>query len=169
MTTWSLGANRAAVEAAQGGELPMVFAREHPVRQTPTFAFVASGVISSVVLIVTTVLLNEADAAYFAIFAASSVVFLLPYLLMFPSFLRLRKLDPDTRRPYRAPGGRSGAITWTVLTTVIIAITTVLFLWTPGEPIDWAYTGWLLTIVGVTLVAGEVLVTRAMRAAARGA
>ncbi len=30
MTTWTMGANRAAAEAASDGELPKIFAREHP-------------------------------------------------------------------------------------------------------------------------------------------
>lgn len=163
MTTWSMGANRAAVEAAQGGELPAAFGREHPVHRTPSFAFVLMGVVASAVLLGTTAILDEQDTLYYAIFAASSVVFLLPYILMFPSFLRLRRIDPDARRPYRAPGGTAGGVVWTVLTTFGIVASLVLFLWTPGEPVDWAYTGWLLGIVVVTLAAGEVLVTKAMR------
>ena len=164
MTTWSMGANRAAVEAAQGGELPEAFGREHPVHRTPSFAFVVMGLVSSAVLLGTTAILDEQDTLYFAIFAASSVVFLLPYILVFPSFLRLRRTDPDAKRPYRAPGGKLGGIAWTVLTTFGIVASLTLFLWTPGEPVDWAYTGWLLAIVVVTLGAGEVLVARAMRA-----
>lgn len=163
MTTWSMGANRAAVEAAEGGELPPVFGHEHPVHRTPTVAFVLMGIVSSVVLLGTTAILDEQDTLYFAIFAASSVVFLLPYILMFPSFLRLRRIDPETKRPYRAPGGQPGAIVWSALTTFGIVASLVLFLFTPGEPVDWSYTSWLLAIVIVTLVAGELLVARAMR------
>ena len=163
MATWSMGANRAAVEAADGGELPTVFAREHPRHRTPVAAFLLMGVVSSVVLLGSTALLNEQDTLYYALFAASSVVFLLPYLLTFPTFLRLRRTDPDTTRPYRAPGGKVGAWAWTILTTGTIFAVTVLFLWTPGDPVDWAYTGSLLTIVGVTLIVGEVLVGRSLR------
>ncbi len=169
MTTWSMGANRAAVEAGESGELPRVFSREHPVHRTPTFAFVLMGIVASAVLIGTTAILDETDTLYFAIFAASSVVFLLPYILMFPSFLVLRRTDPGAARPYRAPGGVAGGWAWTVLTTFGILASLLLFLWTPGEPVDWSYTGWLLGIVVVTLVAGEVLVARALGARQGGA
>ncbi|MGV3757996.1 MAG: APC family permease [Actinomycetota bacterium] len=162
MTTWSMGANRAAVEAAEGGELPKVFAHEHPRYRTPTFAFVLMGVVSSVVLLGTTAILEEEDNLYWAIFAASSVIFLLPYILMFPAFLLLRRTDAATDRPYVAPGGHGGAVLWTVLTTVGIVGSLVLFLWTPGEPVDWDYTSWLLTIVVVTLAVGEWVVAKAM-------
>jgi amino acid transporter len=163
MTTWSMGANRAAVEAAKEGELPTIFGREHPVHRTPTFAFVTMGLVSSGVLLGTALLLDEQDTLYYAIFAASSVVFLLPYLLLFPSFLRLRSLEPDAHRPYRAPGGALGAWTWAALTTAGIAGTLVLFLWTPGEPVDWNYTGWLAAIVVASVAVGEVLVARSLR------
>jgi amino acid transporter len=163
MTTWSMGANRAAVEAAGDGELPAAFGREHPVHRTPTFAFVLTGLISSVVLLGTTALLEEQDTLYYSIFAASSVVFLLPYLLLFPSFLRLRRTDAGAHRPYRAPGGGVGAAVWTVLTTAGIAAALTLVLWTPGEPVDWTYTGWLLAIVAGSILAGEVLLARALR------
>jgi len=46
-----------------------------------------------------------AFSLYYAVFAASSVVFLLPYLLMFPAALRLRIKDPERPRPFRVPGG----------------------------------------------------------------
>ena len=163
MTTWSMGANRAAVEAAQGGELPEVFGREHPRNRTPVAAYLLTGLVSSGVLLLTTALLDDQDTLYYAIFAASSVVFLLPYVLMFPTFLKLRRDDPDTPRPYRAPGGTAGAWALTVLTTAAILVSVFLFLWTPGVAIDWAYTGALVGIVAVTLVVGEVLVARAMR------
>jgi glutamate:GABA antiporter len=164
MTAWSMGANRAAAEAALGGELPAAFGHEHPVRRTPVTAFVLTGLVSSAVLLGTTAVLDDQDSLYFAIFAASSVVFLLPYLFVFPSFLILRRRDAATPRPYRAPGGRVGAMTWTVLTTGSILVSVGLFLWTPGEPVDWAYSGSLLVIVGVTLVVGELLRLGARRA-----
>jgi glutamate:GABA antiporter len=166
MTAWSMGANRAAAEAALGGELPAVFGHEHPTRRTPFAAFILTGLVSSTVLLGTTAVLDDQDSLYFAIFAASSVVFLLPYLFVFPSFLLLRKRDAATPRPYRAPGGHAGALLWTGLTTGSILISVGLFLWTPGEIVDWAYTGSLVVIVVVTLALGEWLRVRARRDAA---
>ena len=46
---------------------------------------------------------------FWSIFALSSIVFLFPYLLMFPALLVLRAKQPDTPRPYTVPGGRAGA------------------------------------------------------------
>jgi amino acid transporter len=99
---------------------------------------------------------------FFAIFAASSVIFLLPYLLMYPAVAVLRYKDPDRHRPFKIPGGDRVVVAMAVLTSVIIAAGVVLFLWPeiPDAPAEWSYTGPLLGIVAVTLLAGEVMLWR---------
>ncbi len=102
MTTWTMGANRSAVEAAAEGELPKVLGREHPTRHTPVGALIATGIISTVVLLVTALFIDEQNSLFFGIFAASSVIFLLPYLLMFPPSRSSATRSPTAR-------GRSGS------------------------------------------------------------
>jgi amino acid transporter len=162
MTTWTMGANRSAVEAAAEGELPKALGREHPTRHTPVGALVGTGLISTLVLIVTAFFISKQDSLFFAIFAASSVIFLLPYLLMYPAVAVLRYKDPDRHRPFKIPGGDRVVVALAVLTSVIIAAGVVLFLWPeiPDAPGEWSYTGPLLGIVGVTLLAGEVMLWR---------
>jgi amino acid transporter len=160
MTTWTMGANRAAAEAAHDGELPKIFAREHPVRRTPVAAFVLTGIVSTAVLIVSALFINTQDNLFFAIFAASSVVFLMPYLLMFPAVIALRVKDPDRERPFRVPGGMPGLIAIVTITTLIIAGGIVLFVWPeiPHAPAEWDYTGPLLGVVVAALAVGEVII-----------
>ncbi|MGO9489968.1 MAG: APC family permease [Solirubrobacteraceae bacterium] len=162
MTTWTMGANRAAAEAAADGELPKVFAREHPVRGTPVAAFVLTGLVSTAVLLITAIFINKQDSLFFAIFAASSVIFLMPYLLMFPSVVVLRYKDPDRPRPFRVPAGKVGLIIIATITTGIIAGGILLFVWPeiPNSPAEWSYTGPLLGIVAAALLVGEVIVWR---------
>ncbi|MBS1677181.1 MAG: APC family permease [Actinobacteria bacterium] len=162
MTTWTMGANRAAAEAASEGELPRILGREHPVHKTPLAALLISGVVSTAVLVGTALFINTQDNLFFAIFAASSVIFLLPYLLMFPAVVVLRRKDPDRPRPFRVPGGEAGAIALAAITTIVIAAATVLFIWpeVPHAPTEWSYTGPLLAIVVAALAVGEVIVWR---------
>ena len=162
MTTWTMGANRAAVEAAADGELPRLLAREHPVRHTPVAALIITGIISTVVLIVSALFIDTQDSLFFAIFAASSVIFLLPYLLMYPTVAILRYKDPDRHRPFRIPGGNRVVVAMSVITSIVIAAGVVLFLWPeiPDKPADWSYTGPLLAIVAVALAAGELILWR---------
>lgn len=162
MTTWTMGANRAAVEAAHDGELPKVLGREHPVHKTPVASLVITGTISTAVLVVTALFINTEDNLFFAIFAASSVIFLLPYLLMFPAVVALRRKDPDRPRPFRMPGGEIGAIAYATITSIVIAAAAVLFVWPeiPNAPEEWSYTGPLLAIVVLALGVGEVIIWR---------
>ncbi len=162
MTTWTMGANRAASEAAAEGELPSVLGREHPVRRTPVGAFIWTGVISTAVLVVSALFINTQDSLFFAIFAASSVIFLLPYLLMYPAVVVLRYKDPDRPRPFKIPGGNGVVIAMAAVTTLVIAGGVLLFLWPeiPHAPAEWSYTGPLLGIVVLTLLAGEVMLWR---------
>jgi amino acid transporter len=159
MTTWTMGANRSAVEAAAEGELPRVLGREHPTRRTPVGALIGTGLISTLVLLVTALFINKQDSLFFAIFAASSVIFLLPYLLMYPAVAILRYKDPGRERPFRIPGGNAIVIAMSSITCLVILAGVVLFLWPeiPHSPTEWSYTGPLLGIVGLTLVGGEVM------------
>jgi hypothetical protein len=53
------------------------------------------------------------------------------YFFIFPALVRLRQKYPDTRRPYRVPGGMVGARGGAVITELFVVITAVTLLW-PG-------------------------------------
>lgn len=162
MTTWTMGANRAAAEAAHDGELPAVLGREHPVYRTPVAALVITGAISTVALVLTALFMKTQDELFFAIFAASSVIFLMPYLFMFPAVVALRRKDPDRERPFRIPGGMPVLVAFATVTTAIIAGAILLFIWpeVPNAPAEWEYTGPLLGVVLAALAVGEVIIWR---------
>lgn len=157
MVTWTIGANRSAAEAAQRGDLPAIFAATHSRFRTPVSAAILTGVIASVVLILYAMLASSAEDLFWTIFAFSSVVFLLPYFLLFLSFLKLRQIDANTPRPYRVPGGRGTALALSGLCMVFIAQAIVFFIYKPGA-FDPAY---VLAVGGgtlLTLFAGEILI-----------
>jgi glutamate:GABA antiporter len=162
MVTWTLGANKSAVEAAEAGELPKLFGSETK-RGTPKWAYLLTGIVSTVVLLIAGLFIKNQNNLYFALFAASSVIFLLPYLLMFPATIRLRRIDPDRERPFKVPGGAIGLWACVALATVACAASLVLFLWTPGAPVAWSYTGPLIGIAMGAIVAGEIVVAWCMR------
>jgi glutamate:GABA antiporter len=162
MVTWTLGANKSAVEAASAGELPKLFGSETR-RGTPLWAYLLTGIVSTVVLLVAGIFIKNQNSLYYAVFAASSVIFLLPYLLMFPAVIRLRRIDPGRERPFRVPGGAVGLWTCVVLATAACAVSLVLFVWTPGASVDWSYTGPLVGIAAGAVVVGEVIVAWCMR------
>jgi len=158
LVTWSMGANRAAQAAAADGELPAVFGLQRKSNQTPVGAYVLTGLVSTLVIVAYGILARSAEDLFWSLFAFSSVIFLLPYLALFPAFLSLRHKDPATPRPYRVPGGVTGAWIMAGICTLFILQAIFFFLWVPGVAIDWSKTGPILGGIAITLVIGEVVI-----------
>jgi len=163
MVVWTMGANRSAAEAANEGVLPAVFGRLHPVNKTPLGAYLITGIISTAVILVYGLIATSAEELFWSLFAFSSIVFLLPYLVLFPAFMKLRLGDSNTPRPYKVPGGNGVAWLMTVLCEIFILQAVLFFVWVPGQPLDYAYAIPVVLGVVITLVVGEALVARQMR------
>ncbi|MBN1149089.1 MAG: APC family permease [Anaerolineales bacterium] len=157
MVTWTMGANRTAAEAADERELLAVFGKLHPTYRTPVNAFIITGIVSTVVIVLYGFMAGNAEDLFWTLFAFSSMVFLLPYLALFPAFLKLRSGDPDVERPYRVPGGSALAWIITIICEVFMLQAVVFFVWVPGEPVDWAFAAPVLIGVALTLIVGEIL------------
>ena len=162
MVTWTMGANRSAAEAALEGNLPPMFARLHAVHKTPASAAIVTGIVTTVVIVIYGFLAADAEDLFWTLFAFSSIVFLIPYLIMFAAFLRLRSIDATTPRPYRVPGGNAGAWAFATLCILFILQAIVFFIYTPGE-FDLNYAGSVIVGVLVTILIGEGLIRRAER------
>jgi glutamate:GABA antiporter len=155
--TWALGCNRAAAEAAMEGELPRIFAFENKSLGTPIGAAVLMGIVSTTVLLLYGFLALSNEDLFWSLFTFSAVIFLLPYLGMLLTFLKLRRTDPDHHRPYRIPGGMPLArlCAWACFGVLVISI--VLFVYTPVDGVQWP----VLIGVVVTLLLGEGVIRSA--------
>jgi glutamate:GABA antiporter len=145
MVTWSIGANQTIAATGLDKTAPGVFGHVNRRFGTPDYAFVLMGLIATAITIVAYVLDPTQASVFWTLFALSSIVFLLPYLLMFPALLVLRRRFPDQPRPYMVPGGAAGAWIATVLCEACIALTLFLFFYYPVEGtskgVFWAITG----------------------------
>lgn len=157
MVTWTMGANRTAAQAADEGTLPAIFGKLHPVNQTPVGAYLITGIVSTVVIIIYGFLAGSNEDLFWTLFAFSSIIFLLPYLMLYPAFLKLRSSDKDTIRPYTFPGGNIFAWIMSGIGMIFVIQAIVFLLWVPGNPIDWSYDIPILIGVGITLLVGELL------------
>jgi amino acid transporter len=131
--TWALGCNRAVAEAAQEGELPDFFGIEHKELGTPIGAAVAMGIFGTVTLLLYGFLSSSNEDLFWSLFAFSAVIFLLPYIGMLFAFIRSRNVDIALKRPYKVPGGDRVAIGLAYLCIVVLVLSVVLFIYTPGE------------------------------------
>ncbi|MGK6328008.1 APC family permease [Erwinia sp. DT-104] len=120
MVTWTSGSSRTAAEAAKSGELPACLGKISSRYQTPVGANVATGIISTLVIICYSQLANDNSELFWVIFSFSSCIFLLPYLFLFSGWFWLRYQAPHAYRPYRVPGGMVGQ--WLVTITCLLFI-----------------------------------------------
>lgn len=160
MVTWMMGTSRMVAEAATQRNLPGIFGWRHPAHGSPVGASLLTGLISTFVIIVYAGLAGREDGLFWSLFAFASIAFLLPYLLLFPAFLKLRHSDPHTPRPFRFPGGKVLVRMAAVICTLVVLFSIVFFVWVPGLPIDWSFTLPVVMGIAITLIAGEVLIRR---------
>ena len=102
MISWSLGVNNVAAYSAENGDMPGVFKIRSKKTNMPIGSAVMNGLVASLVLIIAPFMPNE--DLFWSFFALNLVMFLLSYLPVFPAFIKLRKADADTERPFKVPG-----------------------------------------------------------------
>lgn len=126
MISWSMGVNSTAAYAAENGDMPPIFARRRRDNDMPSGAALMNGIVATAIVVlglIMTVAMPESDL-FWSFFALNLVLFLMSYLPVFPAFLRLRRVDPDTERPYRVPGGptRIKIMAFVPLFLIVVAI-----------------------------------------------
>ena len=152
--TWALGCNRAMAEAASEGEFPAAMGRQHERLGTPVGAALAMGGASTVVLLLYGFLAGSKEDLFWSLFAFSAVIFLLPYIGLVCAFARLRVIAPDRHRPFRVPGGNVTAVSLALVCLLVLALSILLFVYTPGVGIQWPVLSGALGVVAL----GEVTI-----------
>ncbi len=152
--TWALGCNRAAAEAALEGELPAVFGREHPVYETPVGAAVLMGLVSTIILLTYGILATTNADLFWALFAFSAIIFLLPYIGLVLAFGEMRRRDPERHRPFRVPGGPLVANLFSLGCATILTIAIFFFVYTPEAGVQWSVFAGAV----VVLLLGEAVI-----------
>ena len=104
MISWSLGVNSVIRAAAQDGCLPRVLGLESGKTRIPVGAIAMNAIISGAILILGAVVPN-ADL-FWQFFAMNMIILLMSYIMIFPSFLKLRRTDAEHPRPFRVKGGK---------------------------------------------------------------
>ncbi len=163
MVTWTMGASRAAAEAASEGELPAVVGQMSEKYNTPVGANNITGMVSTVVILAYAVFAQNSDQLFWSVFAFSSCIFLLPYLFMFPSYLKLRISDGQRERPFCVPGGIKTQWLLSVICFLVIVQAVILFIFPDlmSLSVDWSYSAPVFIGVLITVAIGEYLLVQA--------
>lgn len=115
-SAWMIASDRVQAIAGADGAFPRWFGVFHPRLGTPLRVNMLSGVVATVFTVVATTVVKGSSAAVFQVVLTIAITtLLLSYLIIFPTAIRLRSLNPDIERPYRVPGGRTGLLTCTVV------------------------------------------------------
>lgn len=149
MVSWTLGANE-ALAAADLDKRSKLLGHRNKKYDTPDGLYIIMGIISTVLLVLNFALSGDANEVFWTIFSFSSLIFFLPYLFMFPAAVKLRKHDPDTPRPYKAP-----ALTFCAVICELCILLGIFFLFKDAGT---GFPLWVL-IIGtlLTTLAGFIL------------
>jgi len=116
-SSWIAGAARVPFAAGVDAAMPAAFARLHPKYRTPHVALVAQALATTVLFLVSVFLsvgggTTTIQEAYDIMVNLTILIYFLPYLYLFASFIRLRSLDktmPGDENTIVLPGGSFGA------------------------------------------------------------
>lgn len=103
---WIVGPSRGLLEAAKEGDLPKLF-RHTNARGMPSYILITQGIVVSI-LSTAYLMMPTISSAYFMLSVLAVTLYLLMYLLMFASAIRLRYTKPHVKRAYNVPGGKIG-------------------------------------------------------------
>lgn len=124
LISWALGVNYVAMHAAKNHDLPKVFAIENKKNEMPVGASILNGVIASILVLIAPILPNE--NIFWSFFALNIIALLISYVLMFPAFLKLRKIDGDRPRPFKVPGNHFMIHVMTYVPVFLLVLTLIV-------------------------------------------
>jgi amino acid transporter len=157
MVSWTMGANE-VLAASELDKRSKMLGHRNAKFDTPDGLYIIMGILSTFLLVLNFSLSGDANAIFWTILAFSFVIFMLPYLVMFPAALKLRKTDSATERPYSVPGGMGGLRFCVILCEFCIALSIVFLFKDAGSGLPlWTliigtlvttFFGWLLIRAG---------------------
>ncbi len=159
MISWSMGINSTAAYAADNGDMPAIFKKRWAKNDMPIGSALMNGIIASIIVIIGVILSVVAPESdlFWTFFSLNLVLFLISYLPVFPAFLKLRRVDPDTERPFRVPGGKGMQVVMAIVPMVLIALSVIF----TAVPLDAeSVPGTLPITIGavVCILLGELLI-----------
>ena len=161
MISWSMGVNSTAALAADHNDMPRVFAKRWAKNNMPVGSAVASGIVASGVCIwgVLIEMVTPDSSLFWSFFALNLVMLLLSYLPVFPAFLKLRRVDAKTPRPFRVPGS-DAALRCIAYVPMALIIISIIFTAVPLSFDEETLKSFLPITIGTILSAaiGEVLI-----------
>ncbi len=113
VNAWIIGPVEGLYATTSNGNLPPIFQKTNK-KEVPTNLLLFQAIIVTCAAFVF-LKMPTVSASYWILTALSAQSYLIMYILMFVSALKLRYTRPHVHRPYRIPGGKGGMWTLTIL------------------------------------------------------
>ena len=153
--SWALGVNYVASHAAEQGSMPKVFAKRNK-EGAPIGSSVLIGIVASVMVIIVPFIPNP--DIFWGFFALQIITLFFAYLLMFPAFAKLRKVDPNTVRPFKTPGNKLMINLIAYVPLVMLIISAVFSVVYPLADGSWYFDTMIAVGTLAAVAIGEVIV-----------
>lgn len=114
IATWVVGPSTAMLEAAKNGLLPKQMGKVNK-HNVPTNIVLIQGIIVSIWAVVLTLGGGGANLSFFVAMALTVCIYLLSYLLLFLSYIKLVKEKENMTRAYHIPGGKKVKISVAII------------------------------------------------------
>ena len=115
---WIGGPSKGLLATAKDGDLPP-FLQYTNKKGIQTHILWVQGIIVTILSLVF-LLMPNVSSAFFLLTALTSTLYLIMYVLLYATAIRLRYLKPNVKRTYRVPGGNIGM--WIISTVGILAV-----------------------------------------------
>jgi len=106
VTAWIIGPSKGLLATAQDGDLPPFLAKTNE-NGVPTRILTVQACIVTVLALVY-LLMPNVSSAFFLLTALTAILYLIMYIMLFITAIRLRYTQPDIPRAYEIPGGNLG-------------------------------------------------------------
>jgi len=155
IVNWSVGVNYVARYAALNNDMPKSFTtvNKHGVAKG---AALWNGAVSTVVMIGYAIIATSGgnEDLFWNVFSLGAITLLMTYVIMFPAFLKLRKVD-KTPRIFKMKGNRFIIALACYVPTLFLILGIITFFWTPEAGVDMTFLSQVGTGVVIALVLGE--------------
>jgi glutamate:GABA antiporter len=128
IATWVIGPVRGLGRAAREGLLPPIL-KKHNDAGIPVNMLILQAIFISVWGVIFLLLPGGVNSAFWMLLALTTTVYIVMYVLMYLSAIKLRYSQPNVKRSFKIPGGKAGmwlVSGWGIVSMVIIFILALL-------------------------------------------
>jgi amino acid transporter len=162
--TWAIACNNVMGQAGRFKTAPAVFSHRHKKYDTPDYCYYIMGIVSTLLLVGNYIGVENIAQVFWTLFALSALIFLVPYLLVFPGVIILRRKYPNIERPYVIPGGKIGLYLSVFLGELFMFLTCVMFFIPPEDATDvLRYELSLVVLIAIVVAVGVWMYLRSKK------